>query len=469
MNIEMQLLSLLVSLGTLEPALAWGITADDFVSASARHLFGYLLAYADVPGNKGALPGFHNLSSKFPSFQECHDASMTVEALCTEVRDNRVKHETRKAIEDANTYLDTQVSPQQAVALLLSSAERLTSLYGVQSATTFASAVPKTLARYAQRTQGIFDYAIEWPWPEMTAIAGGIMSTDFTLYYGRPKNKKTFVALYHAIDCFRRQHKRVILYSKEMPEEEIWDRAICFMAGIPYDTFNSGQLQPNQYADLLQAGAEAEDLPRLTNGAAELLCLSGYSVPEGQDNVAWLSAMAVKYQADVIFIDGVYLMASTSKSKDAHARAEAISRAVRAMALRLRKPVIATIQANRKADKSGLVADGDEVAFSDAFTQDATAMLRMVANPFEPTCNVLLPGSRKFKLDGFRIWAKPCTDFSWIERLDEAKASQSLADDDARAAGTVVSINQGKKGKRLPKKPPSEEPVDASDLLDGLE
>lgn len=453
MHVEMQLLSLAVAQGSMQPVLAWGISHEDFTTTAARHLFAYLCDYANTPGNGGGLPGFNNLATKFPSFTACHDTSMTVDALCQEVRTHRQRADIKKLILDTDRLLETDPSTLPALNHISDGVVRINTLVGGKQASRISSALQGRILEYHERAAGIFRNAIVWPWPELTDLVGGIRDTDYTIYYGRPKNKKTFVALYHALDVFFTQRKRVVLYSKEMPEDEIWDRCLCFLASVSYADFNLGKLLPDEVNRLLEAETNVQMVHAETLGQAEIICLSGREVPPGQDNVPWLSAMLQRYEADAVFIDGIYLMASHIKSKDMHERVGAISTAVRDMSLRLHIPVIATVQANRKADKSGLVSDFDEIGFSDAFGRDATAALRVVADRYEPKCNILLPGARKFKLDGFSIHAVPCSNFRWIGTLDEAGAAAAAAQEDALAEELqtkAAAPRRRKKGVRSP-------------------
>lgn len=463
MNPEMQLLSFLCARGTLDGALTYGITTEDFLSPSARSLFTYMMDYATLPDHQGAVPGYHHLAHHFPSFQVCHDESMTIEALCREVRNIRIRKEAKHQLEQAILALDGTLDPASIIHQAQDQLSRTALLDSGKVASTFSGSIDLQVAKYRHRANGVIVNPISWPWEPFNRITKGIEPDDYILYYGRPKQKKTFVALYHAMDVFRRQGKHVLFYSKEMSEDQIWRRCTSFMANLPYDEFYTGTLSPKQVMDLEAAAEEAKMIVDATGGRAQITCISGLDAPGGQDNVSWLTAMAKKYKPDIIFIDGVYLMASSSKSKDAHERAKDISRAVRDMARRLKIPVIATIQANRKADKSGLVADTDEIAFSDAFAQDATCMLRVVADRFLPICNLILPGSREYKCNGFRINAVPCSNFEFIELLDDDTMKNALAGDEP-----PPSAIQGKRG-RGKKKAPDPETVSVDDLVEDLE
>ncbi len=73
-------------------------------------------------------------------------------------------------------------------------------------------------------------------------------------------------------------------------------------------------------------------------------------------------------------------------------------------------------------------------------------MVRVVADKFRPICNLLLPGSRKFKLEGIQINAVPCSDFSYIQDIDQEMIERALAGDVDDPLAPPASA-RGKKGK----------------------
>ncbi len=407
-----------------------------------------MLAYIeDCAKNPHApcVPGIHHIQDKFPGFEICDDAEAPIEFLCQQVRDDRCSHSLEKIFAEGRADLEAGKNPGLIITEHQDKISRLGLLSTRLNSSTFSGSVDSTVARYDRAAKGEYVNPILWPWERLNKVTRGIAYTDFVLYFGRPKNKKTFVLMYHALYLYL-QGKHVLMYSKEMPEDEIWDRAICFLADLPYEAYNAGMLSPDEYGRLRSMAEFVKDMARDTHGRQQITCVSGLDAPDGSDTVAWLASMAKKHLPDVIIIDGVYLMASSSKSKEDHSKASAISRAVRAMAMRMRIPVIATIQANRKADKSGFLSDSDEIAFSDAFSQDATCMVRVVADKFRPICNLLLPGSRKFKLEGIQINAVPCSDFSYIQDIDQEMIERALAGDVDDPLAPPASA-RGKKGK----------------------
>jgi hypothetical protein len=127
-----------------------------------------------------------------------------------------------------------------------------------------------------------------------------------------------------------------------------------------------------------------------------------------------------------------------------------ISRDVRSMVLYRGVPVIASMQANRKAAGHN-DANLDEIAYSDALAQDATIAARVINDKASPTISLVIGGSREFKLHGIRINAVPAVDFSFHSILTEKdieKAKQADAPpEDKKKDKEKVRTN----GKRSPK------------------
>ena len=124
-----------------------------------------------------------------------------------------------------------------------------------------------------------------------------------------------------------------------------------------------------------------------------------------------------------------------------------ISRDIRQMILEMKKPVISTIQANRKA-AGHQRAELDEIAFSDAIGQDATLAARVINDKNSDTISIVIGGSREFDLGGFKINGVPAVDFSFHSLLtakEIEKAKEQDTTDDAFAAPEKKTNGAGKK------------------------
>src|SRR3972149_752802 len=87
---ELQLISRIVRTGQLNDVLVWGINRDDFLTNEGRALFSSIEGYFSMPEHSGAVLGPYAIQRMFPNFAPCDDLSMTTEALCSEVRKQRL-------------------------------------------------------------------------------------------------------------------------------------------------------------------------------------------------------------------------------------------------------------------------------------------------------------------------------------------------------------------------------------------
>ena len=91
---DMQLVSRIVRSGDINTIIQKGITQDDCLTSEARAIFSALMSYFTAQGTSGAVLGPNAVQRMFPNFQLCDDISMTTEALCSEVRKQRLVIET---------------------------------------------------------------------------------------------------------------------------------------------------------------------------------------------------------------------------------------------------------------------------------------------------------------------------------------------------------------------------------------
>jgi hypothetical protein len=194
----------------------------------------------------------------------------------------------------------------------------------------------------------------------------------------------------------------------------------AWLAGLPFSDLRKGSLTPDQWSLLQYWVQVAKELA----GQNRLIVLSAKDVA-GRDTMTWLRSKIEKYAPDICFIDGLYLMSPENPkiTKD-NERVASISRACRQMIFDTRVPVIATMQANRKAAQHGR-AELDEIAFSDAISQDCTMAARVIKDKMTPTISVIVGGSREWHMPGFRIKGIPAVDFSFDSKLTEADILQA--------------------------------------------
>jgi hypothetical protein len=193
-----------------------------------------------------------------------------------------------------------------------------------------------------------------------------------------------------------------------------------------------GFLSPEEEEALAQLSA----LMKLPEFADRVIVLSG-SDAAGNDSVMWLRAKVELYKPDFVAIDGLHLMHDARKATKREERISNISRDVRAMVLQTKIPVLATVQANRAASKNQ-DANLDEIAYSDALGQDATAVIRTIKDKSTPekpesTVSLVVGALRNGVPADFRIYAEPATNFSFHSVLSAMDAENAKTQDDKEA------------------------------------
>jgi replicative DNA helicase len=353
---------------------------------------------------------------------------MSTAALCHEVRKHRVTIEMKQNLQLALEMADKD--PQKAAAITQRGATDALNLYGGNVGDVyFTSALDKIISNYELREQGVDLSVAKFPWEVLNEATGGITDEDYIVFYGRPKSMKSWVLAYLIAWLFH-SDRRVLIYTKEMSAENIFMRVAACIAEIEYQGLRVGRLSSADKHSLYTIRRMLSVIKK----DERLICLSGNEQREGADTVPWLQSKVEKYKPSFVCIDGMYLMSDIRNAKKDHERVRNISRDTRQMVLNTRVPVFATVQANRAAAKH-TEANLDEVAFSDAFSQDPTLIVRVINEKGSPTIALVIGGAREFDLNGFRINAVPATDFSYhgplsAKDIERAKVADAKAEDD---------------------------------------
>jgi hypothetical protein len=421
---ELQLVSRIVRAGDLNSVVQWGITEADFLTPEGKAYWRTLWGYYAAADTTGAILGAHAFQTKFPNFQLCDDPTMTTEALCAEVRRQRLSVDFR-SVAQANLEL-VDHDPLQAISQMQACMTDLQNI-GMSQVTDvhFYDGFARGVHRMELIEQG-FDLSCgAWPWLALQEATLGLQEDDYVILYGRPKSMKTWVLAY-LMAWFFECRKRILIYTKEMTPDNIFFRAGACLARVRYQALRSAQLDWEEK----QAIYAVQRMLYLSRLSQSVVCLSGADATEGGDNVPWLRSKIEQYKPDIVFIDGLYLMSDTKGAREDHARVRNISRGVRQMNLDTRVPVIGTLQANRAAAKNQ-EANLDEIAFSDSIGMDATILARVINEKDKPTLALVMGGSREFKLHGFRIYGVPAVNFGYEGEISVGEILTAKEKDDA--------------------------------------
>lgn len=423
-----QLLSRIIRTGDLSNVLEWGVTQSDFTQSETITLWQTLNTYNSMPETSGSVLGPAAMRAKFPNFALCDDTSMTTEALCLEVRKDRIKTQARQLLLQVDGMVDAD--PAAAVALLAQSATDMQNDCSPKKVDVHISdGIARVWNQYCAVESGERVSLAPWPWEPMQEATLGLRDTDYMILYGRPKSMKTWVLCY-LIGYFISLEigMRILIYTKEMDADEMYERIACVLSGVDYENFTKGTMTPEER----QSFGHTVEWLTVMRDQLMIVCLSGQDVPFGQDTVPWLQSKIEHYKPHVCFVDGMYLMSDVNRARKMNERVANISRAMRQIILRNKVPVIATVQANRDAAKNE-ESNTEEVAFSDSLGQDCTMLIRVVNEwkKGKDTLALVMGGStRRYKLDGFRIYGYPAHNFRYYGELSSKEADRAVQGDD---------------------------------------
>ena len=422
---EMQLVCKIIKTGELRRVIEWGISEEDFLNLETKGIFKQLIAIYTNPETQGSVLGPRLAQEKFGQLNvEEVDTHTTIEHLCLEVRNRRLSKEIKdgaqRAIEAA------ELSPLEALSILqLTAAGAMRLDAGKQTDVDFSTGMDQMVEEYYQTKSGAVSGKFRWPWAPLQDETGGGQEDDYIVFYGRPKSMKSWVLCF-LIAWMVAEGIPVLVYTKEMTTKNIYKRIAAFLAAVPYDDVRKGKLTPQQEAYLLYWQQEAKRLA----GQNRLIVLSAKDVA-GRDTVSWLRSKVEKYSPQVIFVDGLYLMSPENpKLTKTNERVESISRAMRALILDAKVPVLATMQANRLAAKHDK-AEFDEIAFSDSLSQDCTMAIRVIKDKNDAKISLVFAGAREIKFSGMQIHAIPSTNFDFYSMLTEREIEKIKKGDEA--------------------------------------
>ena len=426
-NFEWELLTRIAKAGSLKEVLEWGIRSEDFGITQARGVYDYIASLYMSRGSAGSIAGDHTLGIVYPEFQHRGDDTVTLEFLCQQVRRGYQIREGKKLAE--KFVEDAEVDVGEALNVLAAHSRKLLEL-GVSknSDVGMVDGMSRLMSSYQRRKLGLVQPKFRLPWPLLNEkLGGGVVDEDYFVFFGRPKNMKTWM-LSHCAAYALEQDLRVGVYTKEMTPETMRSRITVSALRLPYEAFKKAELTAVQEAELENYADHWSNY----YGRGTLVMLDASDMDAGGDTMAWLEAKIDKYELDVMFVDGLHLMsdATTKRDQPDHQRVRNISKQARYLVLRKRVPIIATIHANRKAAGHS-EGNLDEISYSDGVGQDVTLAIRTIREKHKGTIALIVAGSREFELDGLRINGRVAEDFSQLEEIgkDEvADISQREAD-----------------------------------------
>lgn len=202
---------------------------------------------------------------------------------------------------------------------------------------------------------------------DIDAKTAGLQPSDLIIVAGRPSMGKTTLAMNFAENAAIKHNIPVVIFSMEMPGEQLALRMMSSLGRIDQHKIRIGKLQE-------------DDWPRLTSAVSLL-----DAAPLFIDDTPALSPVELRARArrlkrehniGMIIIDYLQLMQVPSTRENRTTEISEISRNLKALAKELKVPVIALSQLNRsleqRVDKRPVMSDLRE---SGAIEQDADVIM----------------------------------------------------------------------------------------------
>lgn len=178
---------------------------------------------------------------------------------------------------------------------------------------------------------------------QLDRVIGGLNKSDMIIIGARPGMGKTAFALNLARNAAVNKDKTVCFFSLEMTRDQLAQRMLSNEASIESDHLRSGELTPDEWTRLAQAGQS------LSGTNIYFDETPGITVPEMKAKLLRMKSV------DLVVIDYLGLMqGSSSRAKENRVQEiSEITRNLKIMAKDLKVPVICCAQLNRGTEKTG--------------------------------------------------------------------------------------------------------------------
>ena len=176
---------------------------------------------------------------------------------------------------------------------------------------------------------------------ELDRMITGLNKSDLIILGARPGMGKTSFALNIARNVSVNTNRTVCFFSLEMTRDQLAQRMLSSEAGIPSEKLRTGNLEPDDFTRLTQAG---ELLSKTSIYFDET---SNITVPEMKAKLRRMK------KVDLVIIDYLGLMKSAKPTENRVQEVSEITRNLKIMAKDLKVPVIACAQLSRGTETKG--------------------------------------------------------------------------------------------------------------------
>lgn len=166
---------------------------------------------------------------------------------------------------------------------------------------------------------------------------GGFNGGDLVTIFAFSGVGKTALAAQIVLNNIR-TNKKVLFFSLEMPKEQIRDRIISNLTGIPFKNIRTGILEGIQLDNVVKANTYLS--------ANEKLLIS--EEDELLNITSRIQLEIMKNNIDIIFVDYINLINVIGNNKEEHYRVAECTRLLKKLALKIGKPIVILAQGKQE-------------------------------------------------------------------------------------------------------------------------
>lgn len=432
-TIALELFAAMLKLGDLSPIHRGDLRREHCTDAASETLYDFCANYRQMTDGKGRVPSLAVIRDRFPHISLPEPAeTIDIDGLLYEAKVYKTKLRVQELVDKMVDAIESTDPINDLRKVRMQFDEILTTMSSARDLS-FKDAALEVLEKYQEGN--ILPEGIPWPWPSLHRATSGMHKGQFYVIAGRPKSRKTFVALFIAAFLVKYHGLRVLFVSPEMPPMQVMLRFVAFMAEVRYGEFKKSELSPEEeerlfvevagFLDYLEG--MLDDPTGDTNDAVGYMGPTSSEVPRGTEpafivtkgtgqSVSFIEMKIKEHNPDVVIVDSFYRIGAvgTRASDPDWKQMTSVSRHLKDMSMEQNVVVIGTHQLNREADqKVGSIAN---LALSDAVGQDCDLAIRVITAKRKTgdKSALYVLGGRETDCDGVFIHNEPCSNFTEI-------------------------------------------------------
>ena len=177
---------------------------------------------------------------------------------------------------------------------------------------------------------------------DLDAKTSGFQKGDMVLIAARPSMGKTTFSLNIAENAALREGKSVVIFSLEMPKEQLAYKLLCSEANVDMLKLRTGNLDDDDWERIARATGP------LSKAKIYIDDTAGLSVMEMRSKCRKIK---MEHGIDMILIDYLQLMSGSAGSESRQQEVSEISRSIKALAKEMECPIIALSQLSRAPEQ----------------------------------------------------------------------------------------------------------------------